>query len=307
MLLVLDMKISVALCTYNGEKYIAEQLDSILNQSESVDEIILCDDGSTDKTVAIIREYQQKHPEIFKIYSNEKNLGYTKNFEKAIQLCTGDLIFLCDQDDVWKPNKVQVVKTIAARNPNKNTFAHRIEILEKNGKSSTQSFWDIDGFNPNSTNDSILKYLLFERNIFPGMSIAITKDAQQKYLPLISQEKKIIHDFELLIKSCRDNAFKVIDESLTRYRMHENQNIGFDKNFIANTTDTKQSIYLKIKKIAWIKNNVETFTLDNELNKEYQKKCKSDYQNWIKSLPFPKNWITHFKMKYYYKILYELK
>ena len=276
--------VNILLSTYNGEKYLAEQIDSIVNQTYTDWNLLIRDDGSTDNTVSIIKNYEEKDARIKFINSFQiENVGVHLSFKNLAKFSDADWYFLCDQDDVWKPNKVQVVKTIAARNPHKNTFAHRIGILEKNGKSSTQSFWDIDGFNPNSTNDSILKYLLFERNIFPGMSIAITKDAQQKYLPLISQEKKIIHDFELLIKSCRDNAFKVIDESLTRYRIHENQNIGFDKNFIANTTDTQKSIYLKIKKIAWIKNNVETFTLDNELNKEYQKKCKSDYQKWIKS------------------------
>jgi glycosyltransferase involved in cell wall biosynthesis len=300
------MKISVALCTYNGEKYVAEQLDSILNQSIHVDEIVICDDGSTDKTGTIIREYQQKYHGIFKIFSNEKNIGYTKNFEKAIGLCSGDLIFLCDQDDIWKLNKVEVVKQAAELNPQKNIFAHRIEILESNGKTINQSFWDIDNFNPNSTNIEILQYLLFQRNIFPGMSIVITKDAQQKYFPFINPDKKIIHDFELLIKSCRDNSFYVIDMVLCFYRIHENQNIGFDKNFIQNKKDNKNSIYLKFKNINWINNKIATFNLDKNLETIYKEKCRTDYQKFIKTLPFPKNLITHLKFKYYYKILNDL-
>lgn len=86
-------KISVALCTYNGEKFIHQQIDSILNQSLKVDEIVVCDDGSTDETQNILAKYQNKYPSIFKIHINEKNLRSVKNFEKAISLCSGEIIF----------------------------------------------------------------------------------------------------------------------------------------------------------------------------------------------------------------------
>lgn len=99
------MKTSVALCTYNGEKYIKEQLDSILNQTKKVDEIIVCDDCSSDKTVEILNHYSSTNPGLFKIYINEQNLRSVKNFEKAITLCTGDIIFLSDQDDFWVNEK----------------------------------------------------------------------------------------------------------------------------------------------------------------------------------------------------------
>ena len=75
------IKNSVALCTYNGEKYLRDQIDSILDQSLKVDEIVVCDDGSTDKTLSILAEYENKFPEIFKIHINEKNLRSVKNFE----------------------------------------------------------------------------------------------------------------------------------------------------------------------------------------------------------------------------------
>ena len=101
------MKISVALCTYNGEKFINEQLDSILNQSKKIDEIIICDDCSTDNTIGILNKYYEQYPNIFKIYINRVNLKSVKNFEKAILLSSGDFIFLSDQDDIWVHNKVE--------------------------------------------------------------------------------------------------------------------------------------------------------------------------------------------------------
>lgn len=98
--------ISLAMPTYNGEKYIREQLDSIYAQTMVPDEVIVVDDCSTDGTLEILEEYKQKYG--LKYYVNEKNLGYNKNFEKAIKMCKGDYIALSDQDDVWFPNKIQV-------------------------------------------------------------------------------------------------------------------------------------------------------------------------------------------------------
>ena len=97
--------ISVAMPTYNGEKYLREQLDSIYNQTMLPDEVVVVDDCSTDGTVGILKEYHEKCG--LKYYINEQNLGYNKNFEKAILLCHGDYIALSDQDDVWFPNKIE--------------------------------------------------------------------------------------------------------------------------------------------------------------------------------------------------------
>ncbi|MDO9153719.1 MAG: glycosyltransferase [Paludibacter sp.] len=84
--------ISVALCTYNGEKFIEEQLNSILNQTLPVEEIVICDDGSTDNTLNIINLFEQNNRNI-KVFRNKNNLGTIKNFEKAISLTSGDIIF----------------------------------------------------------------------------------------------------------------------------------------------------------------------------------------------------------------------
>ena len=100
--------ISVALCTYNGEKYIKEQLESIIGQFYKNLEIVIVDDGSTDQTFAIVTGYAQKDSRI-KCYKNEQNLGFNKNFEKALTLTTGDYIAISDQDDIWLPNKLQLL------------------------------------------------------------------------------------------------------------------------------------------------------------------------------------------------------
>jgi glycosyltransferase involved in cell wall biosynthesis len=93
--------------TYNGERYLRQQLDSILGQTVAPDEIVICDDGSTDGTRELLERYRERHPGLIKTRLNEKNLGYVKNFYQAIALCSGDLIALSDQDDVWLEDKLE--------------------------------------------------------------------------------------------------------------------------------------------------------------------------------------------------------
>ena len=100
------MMISVCLATYNGEKFITRQLDSLVNQLTESDQIIVVDDGSKDQTVDLIKE---KYGDRVEIHVNDKNVGAIKNFEKAISLAKGDILFLCDQDDIWEDNKVTTV------------------------------------------------------------------------------------------------------------------------------------------------------------------------------------------------------
>lgn len=112
-----DFKVSVAMCTFNGAAFVEAQLESILAQSRPPDEIILCDDGSTDGTIALIAEIAQKHPDKIRIIRNELRLGHCRNFELAVSLVTGDIIFLSDQDDFWFPDKVASMLRVFAEDP----------------------------------------------------------------------------------------------------------------------------------------------------------------------------------------------
>ena len=103
------MRISIALVTYNGEKFINKQLESLLLQNVLPDEIIIVDDCSKDKTYELLMSFEKISPFEVKLYQNKINIGVSKNFGKAISLCTGDLIFLCDQDDFWYKNKIEFV------------------------------------------------------------------------------------------------------------------------------------------------------------------------------------------------------
>lgn len=106
------MQISIAMATYFGAKYLQEQLDSFLAQTRLPDELVICDDGSNDSTIEILERFKKIAPFTVRIFQNAENLGHEKNFGKAIDLCEGDVIFLCDQDDVWFPSKIAAVEDI---------------------------------------------------------------------------------------------------------------------------------------------------------------------------------------------------
>lgn len=101
--------VSVALCTYNGARFLREQLDSLLAQDYAPLEIVVADDGSTDETLAILDEYSRRDPRI-RVHRNPSNLGFRKNFENVMHLCRGDLIAPCDQDDIWHPAKLGILQ-----------------------------------------------------------------------------------------------------------------------------------------------------------------------------------------------------
>ncbi|MFT8424820.1 MAG: glycosyltransferase [Liquorilactobacillus sp.] len=107
------MKISIVISTYNGEKFILDQLDSLKNQTVLADEVIIVDDCSTDKTVELVNNYIARYQlTSWNIYVNEKNLGWRKNFMDSIWKSSGDLIFTCDQDDIWRQDKLSIMKRI---------------------------------------------------------------------------------------------------------------------------------------------------------------------------------------------------
>lgn len=105
------MLVSIVMCTYNGAKFLAQQVDSLLSQTYPVAEIIIQDDGSTDGTMALLEEYAATHPTI-KLFTNEGGHGVNNNFFSALRRASGELIAICDQDDIWEPCKIE--KQVAA-------------------------------------------------------------------------------------------------------------------------------------------------------------------------------------------------
>lgn len=159
------MKISIAMATYNGEKYIQEQLDSLAQQSTLPYELVVCDDDSTDNTIEIITSFSKSAPFKVRIYENETNLGYVENFFKVANLCQGNWISFCDQDDVWLSNKLEKVSKVISekRDDDLLLISHSAEKVTENlelmgqrspnfkrseiiGKNQNYGLWALPGF-----------------------------------------------------------------------------------------------------------------------------------------------------------------
>ncbi|WP_062810826.1 glycosyltransferase [Alcanivorax sp. NBRC 102028] len=130
------MIVSIAMAVYNGEQYIRQQLESFISQDRLPDELVICDDGSTDGTVKIIEDMMVSFPFKVRLYKNEWNLGYCKNFEKAISICEGDLVFLSDQDDFWFKDKISTLCNWMEERPNLLIAQSDMEITDSNLLSS---------------------------------------------------------------------------------------------------------------------------------------------------------------------------
>lgn len=221
------MKTSVALCTYNGEKYLQEQLDSIMQQNIPVNEIVVCDDGSTDTTMQILDKYQQKYSGIFRIFSNEENLRSVKNFEKAISLCTNEIIFLSDQDDIWMPNKTEIMLRYFSAHPD-------IAVLCSNGygidgsgrKLDIITVWDVPQFLRQKKIDlDYFRMLSYVGNIATGATMAIRRDFRDKLVPF-PVKHGFHHDEWMALVASYHNKFDILPNRLISYRVHQDQQVG---------------------------------------------------------------------------------
>jgi len=222
------MKTSVAMCTYNGEKHIKNQLDSILNQSLAIDEIVICDDGSNDKTIEIIIQYQQEYPNKIFLHRNPINLKSNKNFEKAISLCNGDYIFLSDQDDIWRKNKVEKIIQYFSKNESAEAVFSNAELINDNNKKFTDNnLWNSIGFIEDQLSKPIDLYhhIKFKCNMVTGATLCIKQEIKSLILP-IPNIKKFHHDEWIAIIIASRRKLEYLTDELISYRIHTEQQIG---------------------------------------------------------------------------------
>lgn len=238
------MKLSVALCTYNGESFLQQQLDSILQQELPVDEIIICDDGSTDNTINIIESYKQRYDyPIFILKQNKKNKGVRKNFEYAISLCSGDIIFLSDQDDIWQYEKTKKIVNFLNNNPRVNLVFTNATLIDKNNKEyGTNTLFDVVGLQSlmNVWNDG----LTFEiENVIQrllGSTFGIRKEFANQCLPFNNNIKNY-HDGQLAMQAIVNNCIAMLPESLIQYRLHDKNVVGLGENRILHKISFEKS------------------------------------------------------------------
>lgn len=212
-----NFSVSVAMATYNGEKYIEEQILSILNQSYSVDEIIISDDGSTDETINIIKKFNCSKIKI----ENGPHLGVKKNFENAIKKCHSDIIFLADQDDIWVENKVECVINEFLIDEDISLIVHDAVVFEdRKNNVIYDSFFEF-----RKCGKGILKNIY--KNTYIGCCMAFRKKIIDKIIPIPNSVE--MHDQWIgIINEMICGKSKFINNKLLKYRRHSNNTSSFN-------------------------------------------------------------------------------
>jgi len=197
--------ISVCMATYNGELWIEQQLRSILGQLNSEDELIISDDGSTDRTIKIIEQFNDTR---INVLEASEHLGPTKNFERALRVASGELIFLCDQDDLWVENKVELIKTKLAHF---DLVMHDARLIDGKGTVISESY-----FAERTVRMGLINNMLY--NGYTGAFMAFRKELLDIALPI---PKGVPHDQWLGVVAEITGTVSFVREPLVFWRRHE--------------------------------------------------------------------------------------
>jgi len=211
--------LSIVMATYNGEKFLSQQLDSIINQYYTNIELIIGDDCSTDNTLNIIKAYQEKH-EFIKLYKNTSRLGFVKNFEKAISLSTGDYIALSDQDDIWHPDKLTTnMEKILQKElicPNSPIMVHSdLELIDEKNNLLGASYFKLKHYNLKENKD--LGHILGPCGVM-GNTILFNQYLKKKILPF--PEDLEFHDYWIALVNELIGTRVTVNQPLLKYRLH---------------------------------------------------------------------------------------
>ena len=246
------MKVSVALIVYNGANYMQTQLNSILNQIHKIDEIIVVEDASTDNTKEILSNYFSQYPDLFSISYNPKNLGSYRSIEKAIKLCSGDIILLADHDDFWYSNKVATIVKWFEANPTMNGVFTNGYLMDAEGEIyNNYNLWDSMSF-PHAiiNNANNLKlYINTVENSVTGATMAFRNNLAflKKPFPLF---KYLIHDRWLAIHLAENNSLGILNEKLINFRLHPAQETGGRKKDIEKYIDRNKQMFLEDRELS---------------------------------------------------------
>lgn len=249
------MKISVVMTTYNGSKFVIEQLESIRRQTHQVNEVIIADDQSTDDCVKMVEAFINEHKLInWSIYVNEKNMGWKKNFFYALEKATGDYIFLCDQDDVWNPQKVEIM--ISEMEENK-----QISLL-----TSDMSF--VEKYEINKRKRSCI-YL--EKNKIlhvtkPGAVYCFRRELFEKVKKY--WDFSMPHDAQLWFAAMIENGIYNISMPLIYYRRHEGTATGHD---VGTLQKKMKNLEFEQSALTYIKNYCNAEKIGKEFSKRIRR------------------------------------
>ena len=222
--------ISIAMTTYNGAQFVQAQLRSILEQTRQPDEIIICDDGSRDDTVNIIRHVMETSgTDRIRLVENEENLGYIRNFYKAISLTKGDYIFLADQDDIWHREKLEKSLAIMERT-GAAAICTRSRLIDQDGQEMDGNAFIVsvllarlkEELGPVRFSDLVIE------NVAQGCTYCFTKEVRAKYLALNSRQ--LIHDHQIMFIASLVGKVYACAEPMIDYRIHGSNSAGLQEN-----------------------------------------------------------------------------
>jgi len=222
------VKISIAMCTYNGAEFLPAQWESILAQSRKPDEIVVCDDGSSDQTRSLLEPLAKESSIPVTLRFNETNLGSVKNFEQAIRLCSGEIIALSDQDDVWRSDKLQLIEDAFTKHPAAGLVFSDAEIVNEDLEPLGRRIWTEVCFDPHKqkliARGRALEVLMTGWTV-TGATMAFRSEFANLSLP-IPEEIAMIHDGWIALTIAAVAEVVAIDEPLIKYRQHGGQQIG---------------------------------------------------------------------------------
>ena len=220
--------VSIVLCTFNGARYLPAQLASYLNQDRLPDELVIGDDGSTDETESLIEEFARTAPFPVRFHRNAERLGVGRNFDQAIQRCTGDLIALSDQDDEWRPDKLSRLVELMQQHPTAGYACSDAELIDGESQPLNGRLWEQYRTPPGSflqgDFQSTARHLLLQSDRVLGATMLLRATCLKPLSPIPASW---VHDHWISVMCELLGAHGVCtSELITRYRLHGNQTCG---------------------------------------------------------------------------------
>ena len=221
--------VSVALCTYNGTDYLPTQWQSLLEQQRLPDEMVISDDRSTDGTPALLERLAAETPFPVRILQNKNRLGYNKNFERALASCTGELIFICDQDDFWLPEKIRLMTQYMVEHPAVQIAFCDAWVTDEQLQGKRSRFWEsvrFDKKNQARWLSGETMDVMLEGNRMMGCATVIRRSFLPTLLPIPEKIPGYIYDGWIALVGATQNVIHFIDQPLQLYRTHRQQQVG---------------------------------------------------------------------------------